>query len=109
MIYKIYLKSKNLFLLNRFTDLIKQLFNLVGIPIIYKMPVKIQRFTVLRSPHVNKKAREQFEIRTYSRVIQLMTNNKNLMSTLVRAVIFKLPHSILLKCIVNIPNKVLGK
>jgi len=109
MIYKISLKSKNLFLLNRFTDVIKQLFNLVGTPIVYKVPVKIQKFTVLKSPHVNKKAREQFEIRTYSRVIQLTADNKNLMSTLIRAIVFKLPHSILLKCIVKISNKALGK
>ena len=34
------------------------------------LPKKITRFTVLRSPHVDKKSREQFERRTHKRVIQ---------------------------------------
>ncbi len=29
------------------------------------MPTRIERFTVLRSPHIDKKSREQFEIRTH--------------------------------------------
>ena len=33
------------------------------------LPRRIQRFTVNRSPHVNKKSREQFEIRTQKRLI----------------------------------------
>ena len=33
------------------------------------LPCHIERFTVLRSPHVNKKSREQFEIRTQKRLI----------------------------------------
>lgn len=36
------------------------------------MPTKIEKFTVLRSPHVNKKSREQFEIRTYVRLIDIV-------------------------------------
>ena len=35
------------------------------------LPTHIQRFTVLRSPHVDKKSREQFEIRTHKRVIDI--------------------------------------
>lgn len=35
------------------------------------LPTRIERFTVLRSPHVNKKAREQFEIRTHKRLIYI--------------------------------------
>ena len=33
------------------------------------MPTKIKRYTVLRSPHVNKSSREQFEIRTQKRLL----------------------------------------
>lgn len=33
------------------------------------MPLRIERFTVNRSPHVDKKSREQFEIRTHKRLI----------------------------------------
>lgn len=36
------------------------------------LPRRIQRFTVNRSPHVNKKSREQFEIRTHKRLIDIV-------------------------------------
>jgi len=35
------------------------------------LPTKIERYTVLRSPHVDKKSREQFEIRTHKRIIEI--------------------------------------
>ena len=35
------------------------------------LPTKIEKFTVLRSPHVDKKSREQFEIRTHKRLIDI--------------------------------------
>ena len=35
------------------------------------LPTKIERFTVLRSPHVDKKSREQFEMRTHKRLLEL--------------------------------------
>jgi len=35
------------------------------------LPTDIERYTVLRSPHVNKKSREQFEIRTHKRIIDI--------------------------------------
>ena len=35
------------------------------------LPTRIQRWTVLRSPHIDKKAREQFEQRTHKRVIDI--------------------------------------
>src|SRR4026209_3020221 len=35
------------------------------------LPTKIEKFTVLRSPHVDKKSREQFEIRTHKRVVDI--------------------------------------
>ncbi len=36
------------------------------------MPTHIQKFTVNRSPHIDKKSREQFEIRTHKRVIDIV-------------------------------------
>lgn len=33
------------------------------------LPMRIKKFTVNKSPHVDKKSREQFEIRTYSRLL----------------------------------------
>ena len=35
------------------------------------LPTRIERFTVLSSPHVDKKAREQYEIRTHKRIIDI--------------------------------------
>ena len=36
------------------------------------LPNKIQKFTVLRSPHIDKKSREQFEIRTHRRLLDII-------------------------------------
>jgi len=36
------------------------------------LPTRIERFTVNRSPHVDKKSREQFEIRTHKRVLDIV-------------------------------------
>jgi small subunit ribosomal protein S10 len=36
------------------------------------LPTRIERYTVLRSPHIDKSAREQFEIRTHKRVIDII-------------------------------------
>lgn len=37
------------------------------------LPTKISRFTVLRSPHVDKKSREQFEMRTHKRLLDILS------------------------------------
>jgi small subunit ribosomal protein S10 len=36
------------------------------------LPTKIERFDVLRSPHVNKTSRDQFEIRTHLRLMDIV-------------------------------------
>ena len=36
------------------------------------LPTQIERFTVNRSPHIDKKSREQFELRTHARVIEIL-------------------------------------
>ena len=36
------------------------------------MPTSLNRFTVLRGPHVDKKSREQFEMRTHKRVLDII-------------------------------------
>ena len=36
------------------------------------LPTRIERFTVNRSPHVDKKSREQFEIRTHKRLVDIL-------------------------------------
>ena len=38
----------------------------------HPLPTRINKFTVLRSPHVDKKSREQFEIRTHKRLLDIL-------------------------------------
>ncbi|OIP29289.1 MAG: 30S ribosomal protein S10 [Deltaproteobacteria bacterium CG2_30_63_29] len=40
------------------------------------LPTSINRFTVLRGPHIDKKSREQFEIRTHKRLIDIETTEQ---------------------------------
>jgi small subunit ribosomal protein S10 len=44
---------------------------------IVSLPIKNQRFTVLRSPHVDKKSREHFEMRSYSKLLKVSFNFNN--------------------------------
>lgn len=36
------------------------------------LPNRIERFTVLRSPHIDKKSREQFELQTHKRLVDIL-------------------------------------
>jgi len=36
------------------------------------LPTRIEKFTVLRGPHVNKKSRDQFEVRTHKRLLDIV-------------------------------------
>jgi len=36
------------------------------------LPTKIEKFTVIRGPHIDKRSREQFEIRTHHRLIDVL-------------------------------------
>lgn len=36
------------------------------------LPTRVTKFTVLRGPHVNKKSREQFEMRTHKRLVDIL-------------------------------------
>lgn len=51
------------------------------------LPTRIERFTVLRSPHVDKKSREQFEMRTHKRVIDIFEANARTVEALNRLVV----------------------
>lgn len=48
------------------------------------MPTKIRRYTVLRSPHVNKDSREQFEIRIHSRLIDIVSATPDTVDSLMK-------------------------
>jgi small subunit ribosomal protein S10 len=48
------------------------------------IPTSIERYTVLRSPHVDKKSREQFEIRTHKRVIDILEPTQQTVDSLMK-------------------------
>lgn len=48
------------------------------------LPTRIERYTVLRSPHVDKKSREQFEIRTHKRLIDIIEPNQAMIDALMK-------------------------
>ncbi|MBF8279063.1 MAG: rpsJ [candidate division NC10 bacterium] len=48
------------------------------------LPTKISRYTVLRSPHIDKKSREQFEIRTHIRLMDILDAQPQTVDALMR-------------------------
>jgi small subunit ribosomal protein S10 len=48
------------------------------------LPTRINKFTVLRSPHVDKKSREQFEIRTHKRLLDILEPNPQTLDALMK-------------------------
>lgn len=48
------------------------------------LPTKINKFTVLRSPNVNKKSREQFEMRTHKRLIDIINPTSETINALMK-------------------------
>jgi small subunit ribosomal protein S10 len=51
------------------------------------LPTRIERFTVLRSPHIDKKSREQFEMRTHKRIIDIYEPTARTIEALNRLVV----------------------
>ena len=48
------------------------------------MPTRVERFTVQRSPHVDKKSREQFEIRTHKRLLDILEPTQQTLDALMK-------------------------
>ncbi len=48
------------------------------------LPTEKEKFTVLRSPHVNKKAREQFQLCTYKRLIDIYSTSPKTVDALMK-------------------------
>jgi len=48
------------------------------------LPTRINKFTVLRSPHVDKKSREQFEIRTHKRMLDIVEPSPSTLDALMK-------------------------
>ena len=48
------------------------------------LPTRISRYTVLRSPHVDKKSREQFEIRIHKRLMDILEPTQQTLDALMK-------------------------
>ena len=48
------------------------------------LPTRIEKFTVLRSPHIDTKSREQFEIRTHRRLLDIIDPTQQTVDALMR-------------------------
>jgi small subunit ribosomal protein S10 len=48
------------------------------------LPTRIEKFTVLRSPHIDKKSREQFEIITHKRVLDIVEPTQQTVDALMK-------------------------
>jgi small subunit ribosomal protein S10 len=70
---QIVLKSYHFNFLQKNIELLRNLFPNLQI---IRLPVKMKKWTVIRSPHVHKKSREQFELRTFSAILQIQNENQ---------------------------------
>lgn len=68
---------------------------------VVSLPTKIKRFCVLRSPHVDKKSREHFEVRLYKRFIDVTITSPNVLDLLLKT---ELPAGV--SCSLKILDKV---
>lgn len=48
------------------------------------LPTSINKYTVLRSPHIDKKSREQFEIRTHKRLLDILQPTQQTIDSLMK-------------------------
>ncbi|MDH5673639.1 MAG: 30S ribosomal protein S10 [Myxococcales bacterium] len=48
------------------------------------LPTRVNKYTVLRGPHVDKKAREQFEIRTHKRLLDILEPTQQTLDALMK-------------------------
>jgi small subunit ribosomal protein S10 len=86
---RIKLKAYEHATLDRTTDDIVRTARRTGARVIGPIPLPTRRsvYTVLRSPHVNKKSREQFEIRIHKRLIDLTHTTQQTIDDLTKLVL----------------------
>lgn len=89
------IKSSCNYTLKAYTAFLKMLFKKQNLSYsIFYLPLTERKITLLKSPHVNKKAKEQFKIATYKAVVSL---NSPVFSTQFSSLILNKPKAILLK------------
>ena len=81
---RIYLKAYDHTLLDQSAKKIAEVAKKSGAEIAGPMPLptKIKKYTVLRSVHVNKDSREQFEMRVHRRVVEIKNSSQQIISAL---------------------------
>lgn len=81
---RIYLKAYDHTLLDQSAKKIVEVAKKSGAEIAGPMPLptKIKKYTVLRSVHVNKDSREQFEMRVHRRMVEIKNSNPKTISSL---------------------------
>jgi small subunit ribosomal protein S10 len=73
------------------------------------LPSKTLKFTLLRSPHVNKQSRDQLEIRTYSRLLEIKSLEREKVFAFVEELNKQCPVGITLKTSFGFPTPGKGK
>ena len=91
------IKSFDIIRLEKLSNLILAGTNDINIKGPFRLPVKIKKVTVLKSPHVHKKAREQFEIRTHHRLFTIKSLHANTILQFLNNLQNQLPIGIQLK------------
>lgn len=83
---RIKLKSYDHNLVDKSADKIVKTVRLSGAVVTGPIPLPTQKkiFTVLRSPHVNKKSREQFQLCTYKRLLDIYSSTSKTVDALMK-------------------------
>lgn len=83
---RVKLKSFDVKVLDKSAAMIVATTNRIGAKVAgpVPLPTKVEKFCVLRSPHVNKKSREQFEIRTHKRLVDIIDPSTDTVEALMK-------------------------
>ena len=83
---RIRLKAYDHVLLDKSTEKIVKTAKNTGAVILGPIPLPTKKsiYTVLRSPHVNKKSREQFQIKVHKRIVDLMNSTSKTVDALMK-------------------------
>lgn len=83
---RIKLKSYDHYLIDKSAERIVRTVKQTGAMVTGPVPLPTRRttYTVLRSPHVDKKSREQFELRVYKRLIDIFSSSQRTIDALMK-------------------------
>jgi small subunit ribosomal protein S10 len=86
MKFRIFLRSFDNELINLASKELKETLSKTDCKIsgVIALPLKIKRFCVLRSPHIDKDSREHFELRLYKRFIDINTDSFSILDFLLK-------------------------